>query len=75
MAIKKPKFYVVWEGRETGIFTDWSIAQPLVSGHPGAKFKSFDSHTVAGSSFRCRPGKPAKALQHNPHPTLKPLAE
>ncbi|MDA9064856.1 ribonuclease H family protein [Pseudomonadales bacterium] len=60
MAAKKPKFYVVWEGRETGIFTDWSIAQPLVSGHPGAKFKSFDSHEVAVAAFSAGPAQQPK---------------
>jgi len=60
MAAKKPKFYVVWEGRETGIYTDWSIAQPLVSGHAGAKFKGFESREQAEAAFKAGPTKVAK---------------
>ena len=37
----KKKFYVVWVGKQTGVFTDWAVVQPLVAGHPGAKHKSF----------------------------------
>ncbi|MFT4821438.1 MAG: ribonuclease HI [Candidatus Azotimanducaceae bacterium] len=57
MAAKKPKFYVVWEGRETGIYTDWSVAHPLVRGHAGAKFKSFESREQAEAAFKAGPAK------------------
>ena len=39
----KKKFYVVWVGKQTGVFTDWSVVQPLVAGYPGAKHKSYPS--------------------------------
>lgn len=35
------KYYAVKVGKKTGIFTNWSEAEPLVKGYPGAKFKSF----------------------------------
>ena len=38
---KKPKFYVVWEGRTPGIYTTWDEAQAQVNGHPEALFKAF----------------------------------
>ena len=60
MAAKKPKFYVVWEGRETGIYTDWSVAHPLVRGHAGAKFKSFESRELAEAAFKAGPAKVAR---------------
>ncbi|MFT7686668.1 MAG: ribonuclease HI [Candidatus Azotimanducaceae bacterium] len=47
----KQKFYVVWVGRETGIFTDWSSTQQLVSGFPKSRFKSFPTMEEARSAF------------------------
>lgn len=34
-------FYAVAVGKEIGIFSSWNEVQPLVRGHPGAKFKKF----------------------------------
>lgn len=49
---KKRKFYVVWVGREPGIYEDWDDCQAQVSMFPGAKFKAFDSQTEATLAFR-----------------------
>lgn len=49
---KKRKFYVVWEGREPGIYEDWEDVRDQVEGFPGAKFKSFDSQTAATIAYR-----------------------
>ena len=46
------KFYVVWAGRKTGVFTDWPTAHQYVDKFPGAKFKSFASRTEADQAFR-----------------------
>ena len=51
------KFYVVWAGRKTGVFTDWPTTHGYVDKFPGAKFKSFNSHVEADAAFRA--GKPA----------------
>lgn len=40
---KKTKFYVVWQGRETGVFTDWKECEAQIKGFEAAKYKSFDS--------------------------------
>ena len=40
---KKAKFYVVWQGRKTGIFTDWKECEAQIKGFDDAQFKSFDS--------------------------------
>ena len=40
---KKTKFYVVWRGRQTGIFTDWKECEAQIKGFDDAQFKSFDS--------------------------------
>jgi ribonuclease HI len=45
------KFYVVWAGRKTGIFTDWSTCKAQVEKFAGAAFKSFDSLAEAESAF------------------------
>jgi ribonuclease HI len=46
------KFYVVWSGRETGIFTDWPAAQRAVSGYSGASFKAFTTRAEAERALR-----------------------
>ena len=61
----KKKFYVVWVGKQTGVFTDWSVVQPLVAGYPGAKHKSYPSMEDAKKALdggapaaRLAPSKP-----------------
>jgi ribonuclease HI len=51
------KFYVVWAGRKTGVFTDWATTHRQVDKFPGARFKSFGSHGEADQAFRA--GAPA----------------
>ncbi len=43
---KKPKYYVVWKGRKTGIFTSWDECSAQVTGYPEAEYKSFESKEV-----------------------------
>jgi ribonuclease HI len=45
------KYYVVLEGRETGIFTDWDSCNKQVYKYPGAKFKSFKTREEAEFAF------------------------
>ena len=45
------KFYVVWQGRETGIFTDWASCKKQVDQFAGAKFKSFPNRQEAEAAF------------------------
>ena len=53
----KKKYYVIWEGRQTGIFEDWPTAQAAVAGHKGAKFKGFESRALAEAAFSQPPEK------------------
>lgn len=46
------KLYVVWEGRETGVFNTWSECSAQVSGYPGAKYKSFPNRGFAEKAFQ-----------------------
>jgi len=63
--MKKSKFYVVWKGRQTGIFSSWEECSAQVSGYPGAEFKAFDSLPAAEAALRGNyeqfRGKPASA--------------
>ncbi|WP_086934659.1 viroplasmin family protein [Agarilytica rhodophyticola] len=52
------KFYVVWKGRETGIFTDWNTCKKHVDQFPGARYKSFKTKEEAEQAFN---GKPSSA--------------
>ena len=45
------KFYVVWSGRETGIFTSWDYTKKLVDKFPQAKYKSFPTEAAAKAAF------------------------
>ena len=45
------KFYVVWQGRETGIFTDWNTCKKHVDKFAGARYKSFTSQSEAKAAF------------------------
>lgn len=45
------KFYVVWSGRQTGVFADWATTQRAVTGYAGARFKSFPTRAEAEEAF------------------------
>ena len=45
------KFYVVWAGRQTGVFTDWPTTQRAVINYPGARYKSFETRMEAEEAF------------------------
>jgi ribonuclease HI len=49
---RKNRFYVVWEGRKTGIFTDWSSCNASVSGFAGAKYMAFDTGEEAEKALK-----------------------
>ena len=45
------KFYVVWQGRETGIFTDWNSCKKQIDKFAGARYKSFPTLPEAEAAF------------------------
>ncbi|HQW70683.1 MAG TPA: ribonuclease H family protein [Saprospiraceae bacterium] len=51
MAKKKPKFYVVWKGRKTGIFDTWDECKAQVLMFEDASYKSFPSRAEATMAF------------------------
>ncbi|UOK41495.1 viroplasmin family protein [Flavobacterium enshiense] len=48
---KKTKFYVVWKGRKTGVFTSWDDCKEQTNGFDGAVFKSFETKELAEKAF------------------------
>lgn len=51
MAKSKKKYYVVWEGHETGIFNSWADCQVQIKGYAGARYKSFKSKELAQEAY------------------------
>ena len=45
------KFYVVWAGRDTGIFSDWASCKRSIDKFAGAKYKSFPTKAEAEQAF------------------------
>ena len=46
------KYYVIWKGKETGVFSSWDKVKKLVQGVEGAKYKSFGSKTEANIAIK-----------------------
>ncbi len=61
------KFYVVWRGREPGIYDSWQACEAQVKGFADAAYKSFPSREMAEAAFRGDyedyKGKPFSAAQ------------
>ena len=54
-SVAKEKWYVVWEGKKPGIYTNWDDTKRQVHGHPGAKYQSFKTKWAADEAFRVGP--------------------
>jgi ribonuclease HI len=48
----KAKYYVVWKGRRTGVYSSWEACAAQVQGFPGARFKAFASRLAAEKALR-----------------------
>lgn len=46
------KYYVIWKGKQTGIFDNWSNVQTLVSGMNDAQYMGFPSKAEAEAAFK-----------------------
>lgn len=51
---KPQKFYVVWRGARTGVFSTWAECSAQVQGFAGAQFASFESRAEAERAFAGR---------------------
>lgn len=54
---KKKKYYVVWEGIEPGIYTNWAECKKNIEGVSSPIFKSFKSAEIAKKAFLDSPDK------------------
>ncbi len=52
MSKVKPKYYVVWKGKEPGIYTSWNDCKQQVDGFAGAAYKSFTSMMEAELAYK-----------------------
>ena len=65
---KKQKYYVVWQGKQPGIYTDWESCKEQVAGVQGAQYKSFDTKLEAEQAIRL-PYRSVVAQTQRPAPT------
>lgn len=47
----KSKFYVVWKGRQIGVFSNWESCKMQIEGFKGAQYKSFTDRASAEQAF------------------------
>lgn len=48
----KNKFYVVWKGRQKGVFSSWADCKLQVDGFEGAQYKGFATEREASQALR-----------------------
>jgi ribonuclease HI len=53
MTVKK--WYVVWVGKQRGVFNTWDETKAQVHGFPGAKYQSFKTKWAADEAFKVGP--------------------
>ena len=58
---KIKKYYVVWNGRQKGIFQSWDDCKVQIEGFTNAQYKSFESKDEAEIAFKQGP----KAIIYN----------
>ena len=49
---KKQKYYVVWQGKQPGIYTDREACREQVQSVQGAQYKAFDTQTEAEQAIK-----------------------
>jgi ribonuclease HI len=75
--VQKAKYYVVWKGRKTGIFSSWEECARQVQGFTGAQYKSFTSRLAAEQALRGKYAvhvrKPVSSGEwlFSPHPPIR----
>lgn len=72
---EKRKFYVVWEGREPGIYDNWEDCQEQIDGYSGAKYKSFRSQEEAVAAYRGSGEEEETLLTHIALKNLEKISE
>ncbi|SNR42154.1 ribonuclease HI [Lutibacter agarilyticus] len=66
----KKKYYVVWNGHKTGVFTSWNVCKKHITDFKGAQYKSFASKEAAEKAFKGKyedyVGKDTKKISLSP---------
>lgn len=60
---KKQKYYVVWQGNTPGVYESWAECEKQIKGVAGAKYKSYESRTLAEQAFRIGPDLAASVIE------------
>ena len=64
--MSKKKFYVVWRGRKTGVFTSWNVCKRQIDGFEAAQYKSFanleEAEIASKKSYDDYKGKNTKTV-------------
>ena len=50
--MSKKKYYVIWQGHKTGVFTSWNVCKKLIKDFSGAQYKSFSTLKLAEDAFK-----------------------
>jgi ribonuclease HI len=48
----KKRFYVIWRGKETGVFDSWDECEKHIRGFAGAEYKSFPTRELAEKAYQ-----------------------
>ncbi|WP_379161729.1 ribonuclease H [Paenibacillus sp. sgz5001063] len=48
----KQKYYVVWEGKQPGVYGTWAECQAQTDHYTGAKYKSYESRAEADAAYK-----------------------
>lgn len=69
----KGKYYVVWKGRNPGVFDNWDEAKLQIDGFEGAKFKSYPNEPEAREAFAQGSGALYKKKGESATQTASPI--
>lgn len=72
MAKKKLAYYVVWQGRQPGIYSSWEECEVQVKGQQGAKYKGFATLSEAEKAFASAPEMYIQPKAKGSSPSTKP---
>jgi ribonuclease HI len=71
----KKKYYVIWQGHKTGVFTSWNVCKKHIKDFKGAQYKSFAVKEEAEKAFKGKyldyVGKETKKLKLSSEELLK----
>jgi len=71
----KKKYYVIWQGHKTGVFTSWNVCKKYIKDFKGAQYKSFAVKEEAEKAFKGKyadfVGKETKKIKLSSEELLK----